>query len=150
MDTCDLFLALTVDTRTSDHVVQERNMTASRWPGRRWMCVCVHAQRVMMWGAGGWMRLLRKEEIRPVSDIFDTTSNHLSPSTAPVDHYPSPSLPQGSWPADGQSSKWQWQRPPSMAADGALRFDYTKLWPHKMSWCATAKFPSCGFSLRHG
>ena len=50
------------------------------------------------------MRLLWKEEIRPVSDIFDTTSNHLSPSTVPVDHHPPPSLPQGSWPADGQSS----------------------------------------------
>ena len=86
-------------------------------------------------GRGGWMRLLWKEEIRPVSDIFDTTSNHLSPSTVPVDHHPSPSLPQGSWPADGQSSKW-----PRAAADGALHSAYTKLRPHKIiSWCATVK-----------
>ena len=36
------------------------------------------------------MPVLWKEEIRPVSDIFDTTSNHLSPSTDPVDHHPLP------------------------------------------------------------
>ena len=124
------------------------------------VCVCVHAQRFMTLegeggererergrgGGGAWMRVLRKEEIRPVSDIFDTTSNHLSPSTVPVHHHPPPSLPQGSWPADGQSSMW-----PRAAADGALRSDYTKLRPHKIiSWCAAAKFPTCGFTLRHG
>ena len=149
-------------------MVQERNMTAWWWPGRRWMCVsvcvcaclcvcvCMHRGLWCGWGGGevrekercgggGWMRMLWKEEIRPASDIFDTTANHLSPSTAPVDHNPPPSLPQGNWPADSQISKCQWTRPPSIAADGALCFDHTKMRPHKISWWATAKFPSCVF-----
>ena len=32
---------------------------------------------------------------------------------------------------------------------GALRLDYTKLRPHKISRCVAVKFPSC-FSPRHG
>ena len=32
---------------------------------------------------------------------------------------------------------------------GALCIDYTKLLTHKTNRCIIAKFPSCGFSLRH-
>ena len=47
--------------------------------------------------------MLWEEEGRPVSVIFATTSTPAL--SLPVDHQPPPSLPQGSWSADGQSSK---------------------------------------------
>ena len=104
------------------------------------VCVCAHARRglwaVVAWwrwgvgvgvvegeresgggggGRGGGRRLgylpvlLWKEMGRPISVIFATNCAPLSPSTPSVDHHPPPTL-QGSWSADGQSSKWQWPR----------------------------------------
>ena len=78
VDTYDLFLALTVDTITSDHVVQECNqLFGGGQKGGEYVCVCVC---VCVWCVC------------------------LSP--APADHQPPPSL-QGSWSADSQSSKRQ-------------------------------------------
>ena len=121
------------------------------------VCVCVRARRVInccclvevavgwvggggawrreRWGGGwGWRKawmlnapvLLWKEVSRPVSVLFATISNLLSPATPSVEHQPPPSL-HGSWSADGQSSKW-WG-----PVHSALRLDYTKLRPHKIT-----------------
>ena len=96
----------------------------------------LEGEREMGGGGGGggeaWMLnvpvLLWKEVRRPVSVLFATKSNLLSPSTPSVEHQSPPSL-HGSWSADGQSSKW---RGP---VHGALRLelDYTKLRPHKIT-----------------
>ena len=110
-----------------------------------WVCVYTEGYELSLFGEGWRERgggvlnvpvLLWKEEGRPALAIFATTSTPLFPSTAPVDHQPRPSLPKGSWSADGQSSKWQRLR----SVHGALCLDYTKLRPHKISRCVAASF----------
>ena len=123
MDAYDLFLALTVDTKTSDHVVQECNRLFG--DGQKGgecvcVCVCVCAHRVLS------------------SCAF---SPQLQSITNP--------LPLSLKAAGLQTVKVQSgsDRGP---VHGALCLDYTKLRPHKISRCVAVKFPPCCLSPRHG
>ena len=144
VDTCDLFLALTVDTITSDHVVQECNRLLGCGQGggggggegggggggerereRECVCLCVYV-RVCTHTEGF-------ERLCSFPPQLQSVTNPLPPSFKA---------------AGLQTVKVQsdCDRGP---AHGTLCLDYTKLRPHKIGRCVATKFPSCCFSPRH-
>ena len=69
-------------------------------------------ERKRGWG-GGLNAPAMERRNQACLGYLDTTSNHLSPSTATVAHHPPPSLSQGSWPQTVKVQRdrgpWAWQ-----------------------------------------
>ena len=153
-DTCDLFLALTVDTITSDHVVQECNRLLGGGQGggggggerqrerereRECVCVCVCMPLCVCVCVCVYVRAC----VHAHTEGFERLCSfppQLQSVTNP--------LPPSFKAAGLQTVKVQsdCDRGP---VHGTLCLDYTKLRPHKIGRCVAAKFPSCCFSPRH-
>ena len=145
VDTCDLFLALTVDTITSDHVVQECNRLLGGGQGgggggggererkRECVCVCLCVCVCVCVRACVHTHTEGFERLCSFPPQLQSVTNPLPPSFKA---------------AGLQTVKVQSDcvRGPVL---GTLCLHYTKLRPHKIGRCVAAKFPSCCFSPRH-
>ena len=139
LQVCDLFLALTVDTITFDHVVQECNRLLGGGQGgggeRESVCVCVCMLVCVC------VCVCVRACVHAHTEGFERLCSfppQLQSVTNPL--FKAAGLQTVKVQSDCDCSP----------VHGTLCLDYTKLRHHKIGRCVAAKFPSCCFSPRHG